>query len=68
MDATSLILSLLFGMVGTGFVMYAKNAAKLVPAVAGIGLMVIPFFISDVVVMAIVCVAITCVPFVYRDL
>jgi hypothetical protein len=67
MDATSLMISLLFGAVGMAFVMYARKAGRLVPAAAGVGLMVLPYFISSVALLLIVCVALTAVPFVFRD-
>jgi hypothetical protein len=68
MTATYLMLSMLFGTFGLGFVIYAKKAGKLVPAIAGAALMVIPYFISNVAVMAIVCGALTVLPFVFREL
>ena len=55
MDMTSLMLSLLFGSVGMGFLMYGKKAGLLVPIGAGLGLMICPYFISSAIVMVIVC-------------
>jgi hypothetical protein len=67
MDATSLILSMLFGTFGFGFVMYARNAGKLVPAIAGAALMFVPYFIPNVYLLVIVCLVLTALPFVFRD-
>jgi hypothetical protein len=67
MDTTSLMLSMLFGTVGVGFVMYAKKAGRLLPAIVGLALMVLPYFIPNVVVLLVVCIVLTAVPFVLRD-
>ena len=67
MDST-LTLSLLFGMVGTGLLMYGKNAARIMPMGAGLALMVCPYFIPGVAVLLVVCLALTALPFVFRDI
>jgi hypothetical protein len=68
MNGTTLMLSMLFGTIGLGFVMYSKKAGVIVPAVAGLGLMVLPYFISNALIMSLVCVVLIAVPFVFRDL
>jgi hypothetical protein len=67
MDSTTLLLSMLFGSIGVGYVMYAKNMAKWVPAGAGFGLLVLPYFISNVPVLVIVCLLLMALPFVVRE-
>ena len=66
MDSTSLLLSLLFGSIGVGYVMYAKRMGEWVPAGAGLGLLVVPYLISSVTVLVIVCVLLMAVPFAFR--
>ena len=66
MDMTSMTLSLLFGAVGTAFMIYGKKMAALVPIGAGLGLMVVPYFISNFIVLTIVGVVLAAVPFVVR--
>jgi hypothetical protein len=68
MTATYLMLSMLFGTFGIGFVIYAKKAGKLIPAIVGGTLMVVPYFISNIPLMVIVSVTLTALPFVFRDL
>jgi hypothetical protein len=68
MDATSLMLSMVFGTVGLGYLMFAKKAGRFVPAIAGVALMVVPYLISSNLVMVIVCLGLASVPFVLRDL
>ena len=67
MDSTTLLLSMLFGSIGVGYVMYAKNAAKWVPAAAGVGLLVLPYLISSVAALVIVCLLLMALPFVIRE-
>ena len=67
MDASLLMVSLVFGMIGMGMFMYGKKAGRPIPLAAGAGLMVVPYFITHLVVMLIVCSAITAVPWLLRD-
>ena len=62
MTAAYLMLSMLFGTIGFGFVIYAKNAGKILPAIAGIVLMVLPYFIPNVALMSVVCIGLTGAP------
>jgi hypothetical protein len=64
MDMTSVMLSMLFGMIGMGFLMYGKKASEVMPMGVGVALMVCPYFITNVIAMLVVCGALTVVPFV----
>lgn len=68
MTASYLMLSMLFGTFGLGFVIYAKKAGKLLPAIAGAALMVVPYFLTNIALMVIVCAALTAFPFIFREL
>jgi uncharacterized membrane protein YeaQ/YmgE (transglycosylase-associated protein family) len=68
LTAASLLLSMVFGTFGFGFILYAKNAGKLVPAVVGALLMVVPYFIASAVWMTVICLLLTALPFIFRDL
>ena len=63
MDMTSLMISLLFGMIGTGFIMYGKKASQMVPMGAGAALLVCPYLIPNLPAQVIVCSLLTAVPF-----
>lgn len=67
MDQNSLMASLLFGMVGMAMFMYGKKACRLVPLIAGVGLMVVPYFISNLVALLLVCFALMATPWVLRE-
>ena len=66
MDFSTLMVSLIFGSVGFGFLLYGKNAGQVAPIGAGLGLMVVPYFIPNLVVLIIVCAVLMAVPFVIR--
>ena len=66
MDMNNLLLSMLFGTCGTGYIMYGKKAGQLIPVAAGLLLVICPYFITSALAMFIVCGAIMSVPFVLR--
>jgi len=68
MDVTWLMLSMLFGALGTGYIIYAKNVGRFLPAIAGVGLLVLPYLLESAWVMTLVCTVIACVPWFFRDL
>jgi len=67
MDTTSIMLSMLFGTIGLGFLMYGKKVVQPVPMGVGVALMIFPYFIANVIVLLIVGLALTAVPFIVRD-
>lgn len=68
MDATSLMLGMLFGTIGFGFLLYGRKASLIVPIGVGLLLMICPYFIPNVPALVIVCLLLMAVPFSFRDL
>jgi hypothetical protein len=66
MDTANLMSSMLFGSIGLGYFVYGKKQQKLIPAMAGIGLCVFPYLISNTWVMVLIGVALMVVPWVIR--
>jgi len=66
MDENALIVSVLFGLIGTGMFMYGKKAGRMIPLGAGLGLMVIPYFIPNVIALILMCMALFAVPIVIK--
>jgi len=66
MDGNLLMASLLFGSIGLGMLMYGKKAGRPVPLFAGLGLMMIPYFIPNLLILTIVCCILTSLPWVLR--
>lgn len=67
MDMNNLMLSLLFGSVGFGFLMFGMKMTKLVPIICGLALMVVPYFLSNAWVLSVACLGLCVVPFVLRE-
>jgi hypothetical protein len=67
MDGNLLMASLLFGLVGMGMLMYGKKSGRVIPIGAGLGLMVLPYFITNLVVLLVVCAALTGAPWLIRE-
>jgi hypothetical protein len=67
MDTTTLMLGLLFGSIGTGYFMFGKTQGRLVPIGAGVGLMVIPMFLTNILLCCVACLAMMALPWIIRD-
>lgn len=67
MDSTNLFISLLFGSIGMGMLMYGKKAGRMVPLGAGLALMVIPYCIPNAIALLVVCCLLTAMPWLLRN-
>jgi hypothetical protein len=67
MDESHLWVSLFFGALGAGMFLYGKKAGRMVPLGAGLGLLVVPYFIPNVIVMAAVGCVMAGLPWVVRE-
>ena len=63
MDPTWLLLSMFYSTVGVGMFMYGRKAVRFVPLLAGIALMVVPYFLDSTLWMSVACVALMASPF-----
>ncbi len=66
MDASTLIWGVLFGSIGFGFCMYGKKQQAIVPFLSGVGLMVIPYFISNLFFLVPTGIIFIALPFVIK--
>ena len=58
---------MLFGSVGLGFFVYGKKQQRMIPLVAGIGLMVFPYFVTDPILIVVIGIALMALPYFYRE-
>lgn len=65
-DTATLMWGLLFGSIGLGFFVYGKKQKAVVPLLCGIGLMIFPYFISNVYVLVILGVVLMALPYFIR--
>ncbi len=66
MDTSSLLWGLLFGSIGLAFFLYGKKQKMFVPLVCGLGLMIFPYFVSDLLALVAIGAVLTGIPFFIR--
>ena len=66
MNTSTLMWGVLFGSIGLGFFVYGKKQNAVIPLLSGIGLMVFPYFISNVFILFTTGVVFTALPFVIK--
>lgn len=62
-DSSLLIWGLLFSSVGLGFFLYGKKQKTIIPLLAGIALLVFPFFVTNIYVLVITGSILVALPF-----
>ena len=67
MTPSLLFLGLVFGSIGTGYLVYGKRQGAMVPFIAGLLLMIVPYLVSDAIGLTIVGLLIAAAPFVLKD-
>ncbi len=61
-----ILLGLLFGAVGLGYFVYGKNQKAVMPFLSGIGLMVVPYFLSSTWLLVAAGGVLLCLPWIVR--
>lgn len=67
MDTTALIMGVLFGSVGMGYMVYGKKQQKGVALLSGVALCGIPYFIPKIFLLIMVGIALMALPFFVRE-
>ena len=65
-DTTTLIWGVLFGAIGLGFLTYGRRQRAIVPLIAGVALLLIPYFIPNVYLLIAAGAATMAVPYFIR--
>jgi len=65
-DTALLIWGFLFSTIGLGFFIYGKRQKALVPLCCGLALMIFPYFVSSVIWMALIGLALIALPWIVR--
>jgi hypothetical protein len=63
MNASTLIWGMLFGSIGLGFFVYGKKQKAIIPLFSGLGLMVFPYFISNLYILIFSGIILVALPF-----
>ena len=67
MNSTStLIWGVIFGSIGLGYFVYGKKQKAVIPLFCGIGLMVFPYFISNIYILFISGIILISLPYFIR--
>jgi len=65
-NISTLLWGIIFGSIGLGFFVYGKKQKAIVPILSGIGLMVFPYFISNIYVMILSGIVMVALPYFIR--
>ena len=63
MSTAALLWSLVFGSIGFGFFLYGKKQHAVVPLVCGVGLMTMPYFVSNPLLLVVIGIALIALPY-----
>ncbi len=66
MDSSTLLWGLLYGSIGLGYFVYGKRQQRVAALLSGIGLMVFPYFVSNVWLSMVIGVALMALPYFFR--
>ena len=57
---------MIFGSIGLGFFVYGKKQKAVIPLFSGIGLMLFPYFISNIYILVISGIGLIALPYFIR--
>jgi hypothetical protein len=66
LSTASLLWGLLFGSIGLGFFVYGRKQKAVVPLLAGLALMIFPYFVSSTILVVVVGSVLIAVPYFLR--
>lgn len=64
MSMTTIVVSLVAGLVGSAYFMYGKKNCNIKMLCSGVALCVVPYFIGNSILLIVACVAMAAMPFV----
>ena len=64
MSMTTIIVGLLAGLVGSGYFMDGKKTSHIPMLCSGVALCIVPYFISNTLLLIVACLAMAAAPFV----
>ena len=65
-SVSTLMWGIIFGSIGLGFFVYGKKQKAIIPILSGIGLMVFPYFISNIYIMILSGIVLVALPYFIR--
>jgi hypothetical protein len=64
MSMTTIVISLVAGLVGSAYFIYGKKTCNFRMLFSGVALCVVPYFIGNTILLIVACVAMAAAPFV----
>jgi hypothetical protein len=64
MSMTVIIVSIVAGLIGSGYFMYGKRTMNIPMIISGVLLCIVPYFISNTLILIIACLIMLAAPFV----
>jgi hypothetical protein len=65
-NSTSLLLSVLFGSIGMGYIVYGKRQRKGLALASGIALCIFPYFVSNLFLFILIGLVLMALPFLIQ--
>jgi hypothetical protein len=62
-NTSTLIWGVIFGSIGLGFFVYGKKQKDIIPLLSGIGLMIVPYFISNIYILILSGIGLVVLPY-----
>ncbi|AXQ23165.1 amino acid transport protein [Acinetobacter wuhouensis] len=66
MNTTALFLGLIFSSIGLGYFIYGEKQKMPVPFIAGIILMIFPYFMENMLILSSIGIVLTIIPWLLR--
>ena len=65
-NEAALLWGVVFSAVGLAYFVYGKKQQRFIPLFCGIGLMAFPYFVSNTILLVVVGVVLSVIPYLFR--
>jgi hypothetical protein len=65
-DTSTIIWGVILGSIGLGFLVYGKKQKAIIPLFSGIGLMLVPYFISNKYILILSGIVLVALPYLIK--
>jgi len=65
-DTSTIIWGVILGSIGLGFLVYGKKQKAIIPLFSGIGLMLVPYFISNMYILILSGIVLVALPYIIK--
>lgn len=67
MSEYGLLWAVIFGSIGIAFFVYGRRQRAVVPLICGVALVILPYLVSDTLLLVVAGVALIALPYFYRN-